>query len=466
MGVGVSGGSGGFGVSSGVQLSSRQDPVMNSAMMGAALGSLGGPIGLGVGAILGYLHGLNERERMEKQTQSEMMRQVQIDNELERQIEAKRQGSSQNGPGPGSGLILLEDHLAAEPHPGPTPPSVAPPSSGEGLILLTDHLAPPKPQGSSPPAAKNQGAPLTGRMQAQIEEEGFKKDEEALGALEEEIAAARERKRKLLAQLKGTPAARDPAGIAGSPAPKPLPAIDPEGFRPIYEGGRLVRKERDVNGDGKPDIFRHYDATGRLLRQEEDSRLTGRLDTWTFYEDGQPVRKESDTDGDGKADLWAFFDGAGDLARTEADTDQDGHRDRTILYAGEEMVEEQRFSPGLDPPRVVVTYAKGEPARKEEDTDGDGRMDRLTEYDGSGHVTKMSRDPSGRGTFTLFAYYQPETGEVVREEEDLDGDNRIDVISHYEKGRLVRREFFDLPEVASLKPALSLPKLPSDQEMP
>ncbi len=466
MGVGVGGGSGGVGVSSGVRLSTGQDPVLNSAMMGAALGSLGGPIGLGVGALLGYIHGLGERARLEKQAKVEQDRQAQIDKELEKQIEAKRKEAARYGTS--SGIILLEDHLA----PGTeitSVPSPAGPSTEEyGLIVLSDHLAPPNPPEASVPAETREPSPgaVTEAQASEGEGTEEKEMEEARRALEEKIAAAREMKRKLLKELQGTPETPQTARGAVGPPQTPPPTIDPEGFRPVYEGGRLVRKERDVNGDKVPDIIRTYDGTGRLVRQEEDSRLDGRMDTWTYYENGHPVRKESDTNGDGRVDLWAIYDGAGDLVRTEADTDHNEHRDRVVLYTQGEMVEEQRYSPDLDPPRLIVTYADGKQSRKQEDTDGDGRMDRVTEYDGAGHVAKVSRDPSERGAFTRFAYYEPKTGDVLREEEDLNGDKTIDVISYYEEGRLIRREFFDLPEVASLKSPPVLPKLPSGREAP
>ena len=165
-------------------------------------------------------------------------------------------------------------------------------------------------------------------------------------------------------------------------------------------------------------------------------------------------------------DLWAFYDEKGNLVRTEVDSDADNHRDHVILYAQGEMVKEQRYVPGLEPPRFVAVYANGLQTRKEEDTDGDGRMNRVTEYDGSGHVTKISRDTTGQGAFNLFAYYEPQTGKVLREEEDLNGDKTIDVISYFEKGRLVRREFFDLPADGSVKPHVPLASVPSEGKNP
>lgn len=332
--------------------------------------------------------------------------------------------------------------------------------------MVTDNLASPSPStGSTVTKTKGLSGAMAKAGQTDNTEEREMSDANA--ALEKQIIAARERQRKLVEALEAAAASTPTPNGAMSPHVKaPPPATDPDGFRLVYAGGQLARKERDVDGDGKPDIVRYYDESGELIRQEEDSRLDGRPDTSTFFEAGRLVRKESDTNGDGKVDLWAFYDGADTPVRTEADTDHDQHRDRVILYEQGEIMEEQRYSPGLDPPRLIVAYADGKPNRKDEDTDGDGRMDRVTEYDAAGHLTKVSRKPAGAGTFALVATYQPKTGEVLHEEEDLNGDGSVDVISHYEKGRLVRREFFDLPEIASLSPHLSVPQGPSKQETP
>ncbi|MFQ5656988.1 MAG: hypothetical protein ACE5G5_05560 [Candidatus Methylomirabilales bacterium] len=455
----VSGGTGGVGVSG--SISPAYDPVMNSTMMGAAIGALGGPIGLGVGALFGYLHGLNERSRLEQQAKTEVDRQAQIDKQLEKQIEAKRKEAGQRS---SHGIITLEDHLAR----GGTkvtsvPPAASPSSEGYGLSVLADNLTPAKPKGS-PPAQTEKSSPGLVTEAHASEGDGTEKDE-AQRALEAQIAAAREQQEKLLKELQVT-AAIPKTPRASRPAPAPRPTIDPEGFRPVYEGGRLVRKERDVNGDKLPDVIRTYDETGKLVRQDEDSRLDGQMDTWTYYENGHPARKESDTNGDGRVDLWAYYSGAGDVVRTEADTDHDRHRDRVVAYSKGEMVEEKLYIRGQNSPRLIVTYRNGQPSRKVEDTSGNGRIDRVTEYDGAGHITKVSRVPSDKGDSTVVQHFEPETGDVLREEEDLNGDKTIDVISYYEKGRLVRREFFDLPEIASLKSRAQVPKLPSATETP
>jgi antitoxin component YwqK of YwqJK toxin-antitoxin module len=459
VGVGVSGGKSGVGVSSGVQVAPGPDPLLDFVLKGAAIGALGGPIGLGAGALAGLVYGLFEKDRMEKKAQSEMTRQAEIDKELERQIETKQNTAGQHGASAGPGLILVEDHMA--PAPARSTTASAPPSApGEGLVQVTDHAASPAtappPAASPSPAVKAAG-------------QGPGKPPESRQPLDEQIAAARERQRRLREALGSTTPPPETATVAAGPRDESRASVDPDGFRSVYEGGRLVRKERDVNGDGKPDILQYYNGTGRLTRQEEDSRLSGRLDTWTFYEEGGAIRKESDTDGDGKVDLWAVYDGKedqGHLIRTEADTNRDGHRDRVTLYAKGEVVQEQQYSPGLEKPRAVIAHASGQPARKEEDTDGDGRMDRLTEYDGSGRVTKVSRNPVKSGSYALVAYYESKTGEILREEEDLNGDGTIDIISYYQQGRLARREFFDLLEVAALTPQLSAPAMLLPQEAP
>jgi hypothetical protein len=435
-------------------------------MTGAAIGALGGPIGLGVGAFLGYIHGLFRQKRMEEEAQTEVTRQEEIDKELERQVEAQGNGATQNGMSGSTGLVLIKDHLAPEPATASTSPPTTPLEAGKGLATVTDNLASPAPPKSGT-AGKTEAPPTEMAKAAQTHTNGRSEEAEAHEALEKQIAAARERQRKLREALEATTTTTpETTHVASRPVTEPPPTIDQEGFRLVYEGRRLVRKERDVDGDGKPDILRYYDETEELVRQEEDSRLDGKSDAWTFFEEGRPIRKESDTNGNGKVDLWAFFDVTGNLVRTDADTDHDAHRDRVILYEQGEMMEEQRYSPGREPPRLIVTYANGQRSRKDEDTDGDGRIDRVTEYDGAGHVTTVSRNPVGAGTFALVATYQPKTGKILHEEEDLNGDGSIDVISHYAEGRLVRREFFDLPEVASLSPNLSLPQGPSKSETP
>ena len=109
----------------------------------------------------------------------------------------------------------------------------------------------------------------------------------------------------------------------------------------------LVRKDLDVNFDGRVDIRRHYDTSGEVEREEMDldfdtrvdavhfyrkgalymseidMAFDGRTDVWKFYDDGELVRKERDLDGDSTVDSWEYWK-SGKLVRKGSDRDGDG----------------------------------------------------------------------------------------------------------------------------------------------
>lgn len=115
---------------------------------------------------------------------------------------------------------------------------------------------------------------------------------------------------------------------------------------------RLVRKEKDYNGDGKIDEWEYYADDGRTLdhqafdmdfdgkvdvtlywqggqvvRREYDMNFDGKIDVWAYYEKNKLVRKERDTNGDGKVDVWEYWEN-GELDRVGVDTDGDGQVDK------------------------------------------------------------------------------------------------------------------------------------------
>ena len=114
---------------------------------------------------------------------------------------------------------------------------------------------------------------------------------------------------------------------------------------------RLVRKELDINWDGKIDISRSYTdneqiesekidldfdgqvdqknfyTKGVIVRKERDIGYTGKPNTWIFYEKGKIVRKERDGDGDGKIDYWEYWEND-QIDRFGEDLDGDGNVDR------------------------------------------------------------------------------------------------------------------------------------------
>lgn len=138
-------------------------------------------------------------------------------------------------------------------------------------------------------------------------------------------------------------------------------AVDGDGFRPVYEGDRLVRRERAGAG-GKPEVVLHYDKDGQLVRRQESARLDGRLDTTLFYANGTLERKESDTDGDGTTDVFATYDALGNLARMDT-VEGDARTRRHFDASGTATREDQLGAKGA----VVASafYDNGRLVRRE-----------------------------------------------------------------------------------------------------
>ncbi len=123
-------------------------------------------------------------------------------------------------------------------------------------------------------------------------------------------------------------------------------------FRQLEDEGRLLlRKEMDLNQDGRIDVWSFYTETGVLEREEMDGDFdgaidwidyyqggkrvmsevdtenNGRFDLFKYYESGTIRRKERDTTGDGKVDHWEYFDDGGQVVKVGWDIDGDGQMD-------------------------------------------------------------------------------------------------------------------------------------------
>ena len=120
------------------------------------------------------------------------------------------------------------------------------------------------------------------------------------------------------------------------------PSPDPKTGKP---GQLLIRKEMDLNGDGKVDLWRWYGTTATIEKEALDLDFDGKVDEiiffddkgvpgeegealnfdgkpnlWKYYEKGQLVRKERDTKGNGRVDTWEYWEGGRDGPH------RDGHR--------------------------------------------------------------------------------------------------------------------------------------------
>ena len=120
-----------------------------------------------------------------------------------------------------------------------------------------------------------------------------------------------------------------------------------------YVNDKLVRKELDINWDGKIDIVRSYNDAGQLSQEVLDLDFDGRPDQTNFYENGVIVKKERDLNYDGKPDLWIYYE-KGKIVRKERDTHGSGKIDYWEYWENNQI------------------------DRIGEDLDGDGNVDRWT----------------------------------------------------------------------------------------
>ena len=157
--------------------------------------------------------------------------------------------------------------------------------------------------------------------------------------------------------------------------------------------GRLEREILDDNFDGQGERTIYYDvASNQVTHIEEDFDHDAMVDSWTNYRDGRVIRRRSDVDRDGVVDSWTYYRD-GEISRHERDTTGDGFRDHVGYYRG-----------------GVLDF-------EEQDHDGDGRSEVTVRYD--------ARE------------------QIIGREEDLDGDGSVDLISHFENGKLTSREILD-----------------------
>ena len=116
---------------------------------------------------------------------------------------------------------------------------------------------------------------------------------------------------------------------------------------------RMVRKELDINWDGRVDITPFYDAREEREREAMDLDFDGKVDSVYFYEKGINTRRERDLNGDGRPDVWVYYE-KGRLARKERDSNGDSRVDYWEYWENEQV------------------------DRVGEDLDGDGKVDRWT----------------------------------------------------------------------------------------
>ncbi len=106
---------------------------------------------------------------------------------------------------------------------------------------------------------------------------------------------------------------------------------DPDQWK-ISSQGRVVRNERDLNFDGKPDVYQYVNDAGEILEEEMDLDVDGTIDVVNYYRSGVLTRKEMSVDFTGAISIIKYYDANGQLTRVERDTDNNNRIDTWEYY--------------------------------------------------------------------------------------------------------------------------------------
>jgi hypothetical protein len=155
--------------------------------------------------------------------------------------------------------------------------------------------------------------------------------------------------------------------------------------------GDTTIERYDLNGDGRPDLFKTYVLRGPPGEPEKRVQLLARQDL--------------DLDFDGTVDVRRHFNETGNVVREEMDLDFDGKFDAVDFYSDGVLFRRDMAFNFDGKPSVVKYYNQNKLARKERDTTGDGRLD-------------------------TFEFY--ENGKLIRIGVDKDGDEKPDIYTEVE----------------------------------
>jgi antitoxin component YwqK of YwqJK toxin-antitoxin module len=148
----------------------------------------------------------------------------------------------------------------------------------------------------------------------------------------------------------------------------------------VRDGDKLLRKS-DSNGDGKPDVYKHF---VRYPDPDNPAVTKRRL-----------VEMEIDVDFDGEIDVVRKYSESGNLKTERVDVDLDGDIDVIRYYDGGSLSHKEILD---ETGKVLATrhYTNGTLLRVERDTDGNGRVD-YWEYYEQGALDRVGRDYNDDG---------------------------------------------------------------------
>jgi len=147
-----------------------------------------------------------------------------------------------------------------------------------------------------------------------------------------------------------------------------------------------------------------YDKeTGKLSRLTVDTRKDGKPDITSYMDGNKFLRIEIDQDEDGRVDRWEYYGPDQKLEKVGLSRSNDGKQDVWAFQDPSGTLGKVQISTRRDgTPNRTEFYRDRDLVRAEEDTDGDGRTDRWETY-ANGALVTLSLDltKSGKPTTTI-----------------------------------------------------------------
>lgn len=167
-----------------------------------------------------------------------------------------------------------------------------------------------------------------------------------------------------------------------------------------------VVEDDGVDIDERPERARYDNlSTEGLTVERADLDGTGEADQWTFLDDdGEVVRVERDMNFDGRVDLWEYYEG-GELVEEEMSLDSAKQIDAVIFYT-DGVIRRQQMASGFDGTFAIEKFYDSDRQlrRVERDTSNDGQVDTWDYYD-DGQRVRIGWDTIGDGQPDRFQEY-------------------------------------------------------------
>lgn len=157
----------------------------------------------------------------------------------------------------------------------------------------------------------------------------------------------------------------------------------PGGFSQPEAGQGIT--EVDTNGDQRTDLVKIWSGPPNAVPEKEDG--TPGVDL---------LRKEVDLNHDGKVDVWSWYGSEGEVSRQAYDLDFDGRIDVIAHYEKGVVIRKEVFQSYREEPDTFKFYEKGQLQRVERDRNGDGRIDTWEYWEGE-QIDRVGEDLDGDG---------------------------------------------------------------------